>query len=189
LIEGIVFMPPPVSDTHSDRHDSLHHVLSVYARATVGVKSRISPSLRLDNRNEFQPDCLLRIASHKVGRSWVASDNYIEGAPELVAEVAVSSADYDAHEKRVVYERLGVQEYLLWQVKDSTIEWWELAGGTYVSLQPRKDGVHCSRVFPGLWIELRALLDEQSDRVQKVLERGLKSVEHAAFVKRLAAAK
>jgi hypothetical protein len=48
----------------------------------------------------------------------------------------------------------------------------------------------CVELIEGIvWIDLRALLDEQSDRVQKVLERGLKSVEHAALVKRLAAAK
>src|SRR5438093_231371 len=89
LIEGIVFVPPPISETHSDNHDQLHHWLSLYARATPGVRSRIAPSIRLDNRNEYQPDCLLRIDQPTLGRSWVSADNYIEGAPEFVAEVAV----------------------------------------------------------------------------------------------------
>jgi hypothetical protein len=35
--------------------------------------SRIAPSLRLDNKNEFQPDCLLRIETSKLGRSWVSA--------------------------------------------------------------------------------------------------------------------
>ena len=185
LIEGIVFMPPPISATHSDSHGDLYHWLALYADATPGVKSSITPSLRLDNRNEYQPDCVLRIIGSDFGRSRVSSDDYLEGTPELVAEIAVSSADYDAHEKRAVYERLGIQEYLLWEVMDAHIEWCELERGKYVPLHPRKDGVHCSRAFPGLWLDLRALVRGQKNRVTKVLDRGLKSAEHAAFVRKL----
>lgn len=186
LIEGIVFMPPPTSDTHSGSHSSIFRYLDRYAAATKGVVSRIDPSIRLDNKNEYQPDCLLRIDSPRLRRSWVSPDNYIEGAPELVAEVAVSSADYDAHEKRDVYERIGVQEYLLWQVMDARCDWWSLQEGEYVPLKARADGVHCSLVFPGLWLDLRALLDGDEGKVSKTLNRGLKSAEHAAFVRKLA---
>ena len=188
LIEGIVFTPPPTSTTHSTSHDALHHWLSLYARSTPSVRSYITPSLRLDNKNEFQPDCALRIVSPKRGRSQVTSDDYLEGAPELVAEVAQSGADYDAHEKRDVYERIGVQEYLLWEVLDSRIEWWRLEGGEYVPLTPRADVVYCSAVFPGLWLDLCALVAGDERKVTKVLERGLKSAEHSAFVRTLRAA-
>ncbi len=188
LIEGIVFMPPPTSTTHSSSHDALHHWLSLYARSTPGVSSYITPSLRLDNKNEFQPDCVLRIASPKLGRSRLAADDYLEGAPELVAEVAVSSSDYDAHEKLEVYERIGVQEYLLWEVLDSRIEWRRLEGGEFVSLTARADGVHASRVFPGFWLDLRALLAGDERKVAKVLERGLKSADHSALLRKLQAA-
>lgn len=187
LIEGIVFMPPPISDTHSDYHDRLHHWFSVYARATPGVKSRIAPSLRLDNRNEFQPDCLLRIDVPGLGRSWVAPDGYPEGAPELVAEIAVSSTDYDAHEKRLVYERIGVQEYLLWRVMDRRCDWWTLQDSAYVPLAPRADGTHASAVFPGLWLDLRALLGGDERKVLATLQKGLHSRGHQDFIKRLAA--
>ena len=180
-------MSPPISDIHSGHHDRLHHWLSVYAKATPGVVSRIAPSLRLDNRNEFQPDCLLRIESPKLGRSRLSPDHFIEGAPELVAEIAVSSADYDAHEKREVYERAGVQEYLLWQVLDARCDWWALQEGVFVPLKPRSDGVHGSLVFPGLWLDLRALLAGDERRVARTLDRGLRSAEHAAFVRRLSA--
>jgi Uma2 family endonuclease len=187
LIEGIVFMSPPINDTHSEHHDQIHHLLSVYARATPGVKSRIGPSLRLDNKNEYQPDCLLRIAHPELGRSRLAADGYLEGAPELVAEIAVTSADYDAYEKREVYERSGVQEYLLWQVREARCDWWTLQEGVYVPLKPRADGTHRSPVFPGLWLDLRALLTGDEREVLKTLEKGLRSSEHSAFVKALAA--
>lgn len=186
LIEGIVFMAPPISDTHSEHHDRLHHWLSLYARATPGVASRITPSLRLDNRNEYQPDCLLRIENPALGSSRVSTDGYLEGAPELVAEIAVSSADYDAHEKRQVYERLGVREYLLWRVMDARCDWLMFCDGEFVPLLPRADGVTCSQSLPGLWLDLRALLAGDEKRLLTVLNRGLQSAEHAAFAKKLA---
>jgi len=187
LIEGIVFMPPPTSDLHGGSHMDVSVCLGRYAGETAGVAARITPSIRLDNKNEFQPDCLLRIESPDLGRSRVSTDNYIEGAPELVAEVAVSSSDYDAHEKRDVYERMGVQEYLLWRVLDARLDWWTLRDGVYVPLKPRHDGVHCSQVFPGLWLDVRALLAGEHRRVSTVLDKGLRSAEHTAFVKKLAA--
>lgn len=187
LIEGIVFMPPPISDDHGNSHSLLFRYLDRYAEATPGVISRINTSLRLDNRNEYQPDCLLRFKSAKLGRSWVSPDNYIQGAPELIAEVAVSSTDYDAHEKRDVYARIGVQEYLLWQVLDSRLDWWTLQNGQYVPLKSRADGAHRSLVFPGLWFDARSLLAGDEGKVRRMLERGLKSAEHAAFIRKLPA--
>ena len=186
LIEGIVFMAPPVSDPHSQSHSRLFRWLDRYAEATPGICSRIDVSLRLDNRNEYQPDCLLRIEAAGLGRSHVSADGYLEGAPELVAEVAVTSADYDAHEKRDVYERMGVQEYLLWQVMDGRFEWWTIEDGTYQPLKSRADGISCSQVLPGLWLDLRALLSGDERRVGDVLRRGLKSAEHTAFARKLA---
>ena len=187
LIEGIVFMSPPISDIHGSSHSLLFRYLDRYAEATPGVRTRITTSLRLDNRNEYQPDCLLRIEHPTLARSRVSPDGYLEGAPELVAEIAVTSADYDAHEKREVYERLGVQEYLLWQVMDAQCHWLTLEDGRYVPIKPRPDGVSYSQVFPGLWLDLRALLAGDERRVGAVLSRGLKSAEHAAFVRKLAA--
>jgi Uma2 family endonuclease len=186
LIEGIVFMSPPISDTHSGAHGLLFRYLDRYAESTPGVCARIATSLRLDNKNEYQPDCLLRIESPQLGRSRVSADGLLEGAPELVAEVAVSSSDYDAHEKRAVYERAGVQEYLLWQVLDARCDWWTLQEGVFVPLKPRADGVHRSLVFPGLGLDLRALLAGEERKVSRVLEKGLASAEHRALVRRLA---
>lgn len=186
LIEGIVFMSPPISELHSESHDRLQHWLARYARATPGVRALINPSLRLDLRNEFQPDCVLRIDHPTLGRSRAAADGLLEGAPELVAEIAVSSTDYDAHEKRVVYERQGIQEYLLWLVLDARCDWWTLQDGVYTPLPVRADAVVRSQVFPGLWLDRRALLAGDERRLAAVLARGLRSTEHAAFARRLA---
>jgi Uma2 family endonuclease len=106
-----------------------------------------------------------------------------------VAEIAVSRAAYDLHEKKAVYQRCLVPEYFVWRVMDAQIHWLALEKGNYVELQPRADGVIRSRVFPGLWLDVRALLAGDEDKVSRTLERGIKSTEHARFVKRLAAGK
>ena len=189
LIEGIVVMSPPISNTHGEAHGTIIHLLKTYAQATPGVSCGSNTSVRLDGKNEYQPDALLRIESGKLSHSQVGPDGLLEGGPELVAEIAVSSAAYDLHEKKAVYQRCLVPEYFVWQVADSQIHWFALEKGAYIELKPRSDGVMRSRVLPGLWLDVRSLLAGDEDKVVRVLEKGLKSAEHAAFVKRLAADK
>ncbi len=46
-----------------------------------------------------------------------------------------------------------------------------------------------SREFPGLWIDITALLARDTNRLRTALERGLARREHSAFVRRLEAAR
>ena len=188
LIEGIVVMSPPISNLHAETHGMLGAYLRHYARATPGVSLGLNASIRLDGKNEYQPDALLRIESGKLAHSKVGPDGLLEGGPEFVAEIAVSSAAYALHEKKAVYQRCLVPEYFVWQVVDSQIHWFALEQGDYVELKPRADGVIRSRVFPGLWLDVRALVTGDEEKVSRTLERGLKSAEHSAFVRRLQAA-
>lgn len=86
-------------------------------------------------------------------------DDYIEGTPELVCEVAASSVSMDLHLKKRVYERAGVQEYIVWLVFEDAIDWFSLEAGRYVPLEPGADGVIESRVFPGLSLAVAAMLE------------------------------
>lgn len=56
--------------------------------------------------------------------------------------------------------------------------------GEYRLLPVNKDGIIRSQVFPGLWLA-SALLTGELPEVLGVLQQGLSSPEHAAFVKRL----
>ncbi|MEW6301960.1 MAG: Uma2 family endonuclease [Verrucomicrobiota bacterium] len=187
LIEGIVVMSPPISNTHGEAQFTLGLILKRYANATAGVKCGGNISIRLDGKNEYQPDGLLRIATGPSARSHITSNDLLEGAPEFIVEITVSSASYDLHEKKAVYQRNGVAEYFVWQVMDSQIHWFALENGEYVELKAASDGVIKSRVFPGLWINTRALLANDDDKVLRALDKGLKSAEHAALVKKLSA--
>ena len=185
LIEGIVIMSPPVSSAHSESNLSIGHYLKEYAQATPGLMCGVNASVRLDGRNEFQPDALLRIESGRLARSKVAADGLVEGGPELVVEIALSSAGYDLHEKKAAYQRALVPEYIVWRPLDAQIQWFALDKGEYAEPKPQPDGTVRSRVFPGLWLNLRALVSGDDRQVSRSLEKGLKNAEHAAFVKRL----
>ena len=69
---------------------------------------------------------VLFIDPDKGGQAKVSEDDYVEDAPELVAEVAASSASYDLNIKLDVYRRNGVREYLVWRVHDRQIDWFVL---------------------------------------------------------------
>src|SRR5215510_12464605 len=117
LIEGIVYMLSPVRvRSHGKPHGQIMSWIGTYSAATLGVDFADSTTLRLDSDNEPQPDVMLWIDAAVGGHARVSDDDYLEGSPELIVEVAASSASYDLHVKREVYLRNGVQEYVVWRV-------------------------------------------------------------------------
>ena len=185
FIEGVVYVPSPVRATHGEPHSQIMLWLGTYYVSTPGARLYDNTTVRLDIDNEPQPDALLRIEPEAGGRSRVADDDYIEGPPELIFEIAASSASYDLHDKLHVYRRNQVQEYAVWRVYDQQIDWWELREGAYLPLEPDEHGVVRSKVFPGLWLAVPELLEGKLAEVLATLQQGLASEEHAALVARL----
>lgn len=187
LIEGVVYMPSAVRHRRHGRPNShLINWLGHYEAATPGVESADNTTARLDLDNVPQPDALLLIDPARGGQARISEDDYIEGAPELVAEISASSASFDLHTKLNVYRRNGVREYLVWRVLDGVIDWFVLRGGEYVRLASDAEGIRRSEVFPGLWLDAAALVRGDLAGVLVILEQGLATPEHAAFVAKLA---
>ena len=189
LIEGIVYMPSPVRvRSHGKPHGQIMGWISVYSAATPGVDCADNTTLRLDTDNEPQPDAMLWIDAAAGGHARVSDDDYLEGSPELIVEVAASNASYDLHVKREVYRRNGVQEYVVWRVYDRQIDWFQLENGQYVTVPADAEGTIHSRTFPGLRLAVPALLSGELAHVLAELQKGLASAEHQAFVETLIAA-
>jgi Uma2 family endonuclease len=187
LIEGVVYMPSPVSaEEHGEPHFDLIGWLAVYRAQTPGVLGGDNTTLRLDVDNEPQPDAHLRIRPESGGSAQIV-DGFIEGPPELVAEVSATSASYDLHDKLNAYRRNGIKEYLVWRVEDAAIDWFVLREGRFDRHLPDSDGIYRSRIFPGLWLDPAALVARNVSRVFEVLQSGLNSAEHAEFVRKLQA--
>ena len=186
LIEGIVYMASPLRfEPHAEPHANLMGWLWNYKIATPGVRLGDNPTVRLDLDNEPQPDVVLLIDSIYGGQSRLDDEGYIEGAPELVVEIAASTASIDLRDKKRVYRRNGVKEYLVWQVSNQRFDWFSWQEGEYISLEPDAQGVIRSQVFPGLWLAALALLEGNMVEVMETLQTGLASKDHQEFVGKL----
>jgi Uma2 family endonuclease len=188
LIEGVVHVPSPVRfEQHGRQHFDLIGWLSYYRAFTPHVSGADNSTIRLDLDNEPQPDALLLIDPAAGGQARISEDDYIEHAPELVAEVAASSVSYDLHTKLTVYRRNGVREYLVWRVLDQAFDWFVLRQGQFAPLPADVNGVLRSEAFPGLWLDSAALLRGDLAAVLTTLQQGLATPEHTSFVAALAA--
>ncbi|GCL36725.1 MAG: Uma2 family endonuclease [Sphaerospermopsis kisseleviana] len=187
LIEGVVYVASPLRfEPHAEPHANLMGWLWSYKIVTPGVRLGDNATVRLDLDNEPQPDAVLLIDTACGGKSYIGADGYIEGAPELIAEVAASSATKDLYDKKRAYRRNGIEEYIVWQVFEGTVSWFSLKNGEYIELVANEQGIIKSQVFPGLWLNVSALVTRNMSQVMATLQTGLSSGEHQDFVEKLA---
>ena len=186
LIEGVVRMPSPVS---LDNHGTPHIIASMWAGAywlaTPGTQAADNATIRLDMDNEPQPDVFLFIKPSHGGQARISADDYLEDAPELIVEVAASSASYDLNAKLRIYQRNGVREYIVWRVENHQVDWFVLRDEKYDRLAPTPTGLLCSETFPGLWLDTVALFADDFAGVLATLQHGIQDPTHAAFVAEL----
>ncbi len=189
LIGGIVYMPSPVSLPHGEMTRWVGLWLGYYEAHTPGCRGAANTTWRMGDDGP-QPDEFLRILPSHGGQSDMERV-YPRGAPELIVEVSLSSEDYDLHEKKDLYEAAGVCEYVAVLLREREVRWFRLADGKFTIQSANENenarGVIKSAVFPGLWLDVPALLAERTQEVLSTLQEGLASCEHAEFVRRLQA--
>ena len=182
LVEGVVYVPSPVSLAHSHRHANVMLWLGTYLAATPGLRLLDNATVILDAENEVQPDAALCIINEGQTNS---VGSYLHGAPELVVEIAGSSAAYDLHEKLRVYRRTGVQEYVIFLVLEQETIWYRLNEGRYEAVAPDESGLIRSRTFPGLYLHSEKFWADDLAGLLEALQTGLNTAEHAAFAESL----
>jgi Uma2 family endonuclease len=157
LIEGVVYVASPVRLRHHGRpHGFVIGWLAAYVAQVPDVILADNTTVFLDDRAEVQPDAFLW--RQEPGRAHLTEDDYVEGAPQFVVEVAASSASYDLHVKKDAYRRNGVGEYVVWRVVDEAIDWFRLRDGAYVLVEPDVSGIVESEQFPGLRLHVPSML-------------------------------
>ncbi|MFN8494597.1 MAG: Uma2 family endonuclease [Caldilineaceae bacterium] len=186
LIEGVVYVSSPVRiEQHSEPHAAVVAWLGYYRAMTLGLRMADNGTLRLDVDNEPQPDVCLWIDERYGGQTRIAPDDYLEGAPELVIEVAGSSAAYDLHDKLNAYRRNGIKEYLVLLPNEQRIIWHIWHEGEYQILAPDEQGILRSQVFPGLWFDAARFWQGDIAGLLALLQEGINAPEHRAFVEQL----
>ncbi len=155
LIEGVVYLPSPISFAGHGREQTLAlSWLDAYSSAHTGVEHSGPATLLLDDDNEPEPDAML----FYVTPDRLDERGYIVGPPELIVEIANTSVSRDLHQKKRAYERAGVLEYIVWRTADRAIDWFQLREGRYERREPGPDGIIESEVFPGLRLDVAAML-------------------------------
>lgn len=186
LIGGIVHMPSPAKPKHSQKHFRINSWLTYYIDATPDTEGYDNVTMILSVDDEVQPDAGLLIAPECGGQMRENADGYFAGVPELLSEIASSTESYDLHAKKNAYERAGVREYVVVALRQERVFWFILRNGRYENLPPGPDGILRSETFPGLWLDPAALLRNDAARVKSVVEQGVATPEHTAFVRQLA---
>jgi hypothetical protein len=164
LVEGVVYMASPLRiKSHGEPHGDITGWLWTYKTATPGVILGIEPTVRLDLENEPQPDAVLLVPGRQ----------------------ATIGAAIDLHDKKRAYRRNQVQEYIVWRTLEAQLDWFVLEADEYRVQLPDDQGIVRSRIFPGLWLAVSALLAGDMATVLSVLQQGLNSPERPAFVRSL----
>ncbi len=156
LVEGVVYVSSPARMSHGESQARVFVWLGAYVAQHRNVRMADNATVILDPDNEVQPDALLMRL--EPGGPRITDDDYIEGAPQLVVEVAVSSVSYDLHDKMRAYRRNGVREYIVWRVRDGAIDWFRLEDAEYYRVEPDETGVIESSELPGLRLNVPKML-------------------------------
>ena len=182
LVKGIVYMGSPVSTEHSRSDSVIQTWLGTYAALTPGVACYPNTTVILGPANTPQPDACLCLQPGRGGQTRINEKKYLVGPPELIAEVAVSSESIDLGDKLESYAMAGVREYLVWRTLEPGFDWFVLEDVEYVPVKPDARGLIRSRGFPGLVLDVNALLAHDGAKVLATLQRGIASAAHRTFV-------
>jgi Uma2 family endonuclease len=185
LIGGVVIVPSPLLPEHSEYHALVMTWLGNYWVATPGTRVRDNATSILGDASEPQPDAALIIDPACGGQTGFSEDGYATGPPEMIVEVASSSASIDLHAKRRDYEQAGVLEYVVVVIRQHLVRWFVLQHGVYQEVAVGTEGIFRSTVFPGLWLHAEALLQLDGPMLLETLRQGMFTPEHAAYVQQL----
>jgi Uma2 family endonuclease len=111
--------------------------------------------VKFNDGNVFQPDVLYITAERK---SELVKDR-VEGAPDLVIEIlSPSTGYYDLRQKKDIYEKYGVKEYIIIDPVVQTAELYALKdGGYYLHQKAEKNKKLPSVVLEGFSFDLSKL--------------------------------
>jgi hypothetical protein len=160
--------------------------LSYYEENTPGVEAADNSTAILGAKSEPHPDAILRVLTECGGQTRV-EQSFVCGAPELVAEVSKGTRYVDLGPKLADYERAGVREYVVRALDPDEVLWFKREGGALVRVPTNPDGLFRSVFLPGLWLDPQALMQGDTRVLRRVLDAGLATPQHAAFVAELAA--
>jgi len=112
--------------------------------------------VKFDEGNVMQPD-ILYIGEERI--SELVTDIRIEGAPDIIIEIlSPSTAIYDLRQKKDIYEKYGVKEYIIIDPVSQNADLHALRDGVYYLHQKAQENEFLnSIILPGFSINLSKL--------------------------------
>jgi Uma2 family endonuclease len=157
LINNELIMSPSPLIIHQLILGEFYDALKSYVKQQDNQGLVVLPpmDIHLDDGNIYQPD-LIYIAKDRI--SEIVKDR-IEGAPDLVLEIlSPSTAYYDLRQKKNVYEKYGVKEYIVVDPIEQSAELYILKDGIYQMHQKTQNNeVLNSVLLQGFSIDLSKL--------------------------------
>jgi Uma2 family endonuclease len=160
LINYDLVMSPSPNPYHQRISFELSILLGIYLKATnnKGYAAAAPLDVYFNDGNCFQPD-LIYISEE---RKEAIVKNKIEGTPDLVVEIlSPSNAYYDLRQKKDMYEKYGVQEYIIIDPIDQIVEVHILKEDVFVLDQKVKQpGTFQSTILDGFSVDLKELFEQ-----------------------------
>jgi len=163
LIEGVPFaMTPAPGIRHQRISGNFFGELRNFFRGRGCVPFDAPTDVVLDDDTVVQPDVFV-----VCDRDKITEDN-IQGAPDLVVEIlSPSTRIRDKREKKALYERFGVREYLIVSPDEELVERYRLVERRYWSPDIFNwDETLTSSAFPELTLNLWEIFDKEAPAVQ-----------------------
>lgn len=136
---------------HSRQNGVVWNVITLFiASKGVDITNYMNASFEKAGEREFQPDAAFYIGE---GAKYLPPQNNspvnidLFGSPTLIVEVGSSSLSDDLGRKRILYERVGIQEYWVIDVEAKKVVAFSMEDG-------RSGQIRASVVLPGLGMEL-----------------------------------
>lgn len=165
LIDGVAYnMTPAPRTQHQILSGRLNRVFHNYFSGKKCVPFAAPTDVVFDDDNLVQPDLLVVCDRSKI------TEANIQGAPDLIIEIlSPSTSRKDRREKKSLYERFGVREYILVDPSNEIVQRFVLADGRYGNEDIFGwDETMPIAIFPELVLNLWEIFDKE--RVDKTNE-------------------
>ncbi|MGD1948616.1 MAG: Uma2 family endonuclease [Leptolyngbyaceae cyanobacterium] len=151
----------PIGSAHSQGNSLLAAVVSLYGTLKdIKFVSFTNGSFRKNDERECQPDLAYYIGPElqRPPQNNQPVDVDVYGPPTLAIEISATTLSDDLGQKRLLYERLGVEEYWVVNVEDAAVVAFAIADGGSRQIE-------VSAVLPELFIPVieEALNRSQTD--------------------------
>ncbi len=158
--------------------------INYYRLSTPGMYVCIHATVQIDKNTRIIPGITAMVNSGKFKQCKPDfENNAFYGAPNFVLDVVDENDSISYQERKDIFEKCGVIEYVLvYDTDPITFEWYRRIKGKFELIREDKEGTIQSSALPGLWIKTEALRIRNWWTVLAGIRQGITRKEHHDFM-------